>query len=206
MQSSTIHLVLRLRGGGGGITRVRIGGVVIFKGRASHVGELKMKIFHSLGIFPHLQNYGLPDGESPKLVHHQIPNLRDALGLTTTVLDEILSEGYTLDLQILAPEPLTMGIGPGGSITQKIHADTSDPRIWDVANSKILYVHLVNSEEFEAITGLPPPKPPNPRNEVTRPGSTSSDISEQEFDMSESMGRSNLTLLEPDQTVPWFDA
>ncbi|KAI0914989.1 hypothetical protein F4823DRAFT_630084 [Ustulina deusta] len=42
-------------------------------------------------------------------------------------------------------------------ILQEICADTSNPRIWDVGSSKILYVHIVNSRDFEDIMGLPPP-------------------------------------------------
>lgn len=66
----------------------------------------------------------------------------------------------TLELCILPPEPITLGIGAGGNIVQEIKADTSDPRMWDVVNSKILYIHIVNSHDFKTITGVPPPETP----------------------------------------------
>lgn len=163
--------------------------------------------------------------------------------------------GLTLDLRIRAPEPITFGIGPGGNIAQEIHADTSNSRIWDVANSKILYFHLVNSHEFENITGFPSPKPLASPDEYASSGYAYDVISEHQnaygegvyaegvFDHLVSMhdevqsdqGRTNrdahfatgeymawsedetlpnfsllmmpksrLVLLEPDQTVPWF--
>jgi hypothetical protein len=53
-----------------------------------------------------------------------------------------------------------LGIGAGGNVAQEIHADQSNPRMWDVASSKILYIHIVNSKDFTAITGLAPPESP----------------------------------------------
>jgi len=51
-----------------------------------------------------------------------------------------------------------LSIGAGGTITQQIEEDANDPRIWDTANGKILSIHLLNSTEFEKITGLLPPR------------------------------------------------
>ena len=72
----------------------------------------------------------------------------------------LAGEFLILKLHILPPEPVTLGIGVGGNILQEIKADTSDPRMWDVANSKILYIHIVNSRDFKTITGVPPPETP----------------------------------------------
>jgi hypothetical protein len=81
--------------------------------------------------------------------------------LKTMASVEILREkGCTLDLHVRSPEPPTLSIGSGDTIAQKIHTDTSNPRMWDAASSKILYFHLVNSTEFKTITGFASPKPP----------------------------------------------
>ncbi len=58
------------------------------------------------------------------------------------------------------PKRTALGIGAGGNIIQEIHADMSDPRLWDVGSSKILNIQIVNSREFNAITGLAPPETP----------------------------------------------
>ena len=55
---------------------------------------------------------------------------------------------------------MRLGIGAGGLISQHIEPDGDDQRIWDVANSKILSVHLINSNDFYLITGSPPPPTP----------------------------------------------
>ncbi|KAL6408503.1 uncharacterized protein AUP68_08360 [Ilyonectria robusta] len=53
-----------------------------------------------------------------------------------------------------------LAIAPGGNISQHIERDTNDPRIWDVANSKILNVQLIESRTFRLVTSLDPPKTP----------------------------------------------
>ncbi|KAJ2971626.1 hypothetical protein NUW58_g9363 [Xylaria curta] len=133
---ATLHLVLRLRGGGYPSIKVKLAGAIVFNGYPATIGSLKVKLFEQLGIFPHRQDLGHPDDFI--LVHQDL----------------------TLELHILPQERKPLGLGAGGSILQEIHADTSDPRIWDVGSSKILYVHIVNSHDFEDITGQPPPKTP----------------------------------------------
>lgn len=54
----------------------------------------------------------------------------------------------------------TLGIGAGGTIRQHIEHDTYDPRIWDVASSKILNIQIINSTAFRMVTGLDPPESP----------------------------------------------
>ncbi len=65
-----------------------------------------------------------------------------------------------LDMTLLPCEGLRMGIGAGGSIKQHIEEDENDPRIWDVANSRILNVQIINSNDYYSITGTPPPHTP----------------------------------------------
>jgi hypothetical protein len=54
----------------------------------------------------------------------------------------------------------SLSIGVGGAIQQHIEPDHNDPRIWDVASSKILNVQLVDSRTFRLVTGLEPPATP----------------------------------------------
>ena len=58
------------------------------------------------------------------------------------------------------PQLTTLGFGAGGSITQHIERDTYDPSIWDVANSKILNVQIIDSTTFRLVTRLDPPETP----------------------------------------------
>jgi len=54
--------------------------------------------------------------------------------------------------------PTALGIGAGGSILQHIERDTYDPRIWDLANAKILNVQIIDSTTFRLVTGLEAPE------------------------------------------------
>ncbi|KAI0454754.1 hypothetical protein F5B21DRAFT_514460 [Xylaria acuta] len=134
--SATLALVLRLRGGGSTTIKVKLAGTIVFDGYARTVAGLKMRLFEQLGIFPHRQDLGFPDDF------------------------RLEGEDLTLELHILPQERKPLGLGAGGSILQEIRADASDPRTWDVGSSKILYVHIVDSRDFEDITGLPPPDTP----------------------------------------------
>lgn len=57
-----MFLTLQLRGGGGATTEVKLGGTIIFDGHVGTVGELKEILFEQLGIFPHQQDLGHPNG------------------------------------------------------------------------------------------------------------------------------------------------
>jgi hypothetical protein len=57
-------------------------------------------------------------------------------------------------------EVKSLAIAPGGNIIQNIKRDTTNPRIWDVANSKILNVQLIDSRTFRIVTGMDPPATP----------------------------------------------
>lgn len=71
-------------------------------------------------------------------------------------------ERKTLALTAHKPcRALSLGIGAGGMIEQHIERDeTENPRIWDVASSKILNVQLLDSRTFRLVTGLQPPDTP----------------------------------------------
>lgn len=58
----------------------------------------------------------------------------------------------------------TMGIGAGGKMKQKIYPDPYGSNIWDQKKSGSIFVHLVNSEQYEKLTGLKaPPTPISPQ-------------------------------------------
>ncbi|KAF5010114.1 hypothetical protein FDECE_3700 [Fusarium decemcellulare] len=126
----------RLRGGGGPPTTVLFGDTVIFQGYVKNVADLKIIIFRTHGYPIQDQYYELPDDF------------------------ELWNHERTLRLTIFQPGKKGLGIGAGANIVQNIHRDESDPRMWDIGSSKILYVHLVDSRDFKAITGLPPPLAP----------------------------------------------
>jgi len=53
-----------------------------------------------------------------------------------------------------------MGIAAGGRIRQKIYPDPHGVDVWDQKNYRSLVVHLVNSEQYTALTGLDAPPTP----------------------------------------------
>jgi hypothetical protein len=55
---------------------------------------------------------------------------------------------------------MTLTVGAGGSIKQTIIKDKADPRIWDVASSRLINVQSANSALFELVTGLAVPPTP----------------------------------------------
>lgn len=50
-----------------------------------------------------------------------------------------------------------MGLGAGGVINQKILPDPHGVEAWDQSNFAQVTVHILNSEQFQLITGLEPP-------------------------------------------------
>ncbi|MGE0825698.1 MAG: hypothetical protein AB7G75_15110 [Candidatus Binatia bacterium] len=55
---------------------------------------------------------------------------------------------------------VSMGLGAGGVMRQKIYPDPYGIEAWDQNNWGAVMVHLVNSEHFHTITGVEPPLPP----------------------------------------------
>jgi hypothetical protein len=64
------------------------------------------------------------------------------------------------DIGVMEAMPLEMGLGAGGQIKQKIYEDSYGIDTWDQNNFGRLQVHILNSEQYEAITGLEPPSTP----------------------------------------------
>ena len=65
-----------------------------------------------------------------------------------------------MDLVLHLNLPTASGIGAGGKIRQNIKRDTNNPRIWDVANAKLLNVQILDSAAFGLVTGVAPPNAP----------------------------------------------
>jgi hypothetical protein len=51
----------------------------------------------------------------------------------------------------------TMGLGAGGVMQQKIYPDPYGVATWDQDNYQRVFVHILNSTQFFAITGIAPP-------------------------------------------------
>jgi hypothetical protein len=60
--------------------------------------------------------------------------------------------------------PQGMGLGAGGQITQKVYPDPHGLDTWDQSSVGYLKVYIVNSKQYQQITGLlPPPTPVDAR-------------------------------------------
>lgn len=59
-----------------------------------------------------------------------------------------------------SPAATLMGMAAGGKMEQKIYPDKYGFATWDQENYGEVFIHLVNSFEFESITGEPPPPTP----------------------------------------------
>ena len=53
-----------------------------------------------------------------------------------------------------------MGVAPGGVMRQRIYPDPYGADTWDVANFGTVRVHLLNTHQYAALTGTPPPPSP----------------------------------------------
>jgi hypothetical protein len=53
-----------------------------------------------------------------------------------------------------------MGLGAGGQITQKIYPDPYGLPAWDQSQAGRVSVFILNSQQFQAVTGEPPPPTP----------------------------------------------
>lgn len=94
------------------------------------------------------------------------PQLMKALtdSLASLYIEKILY------LAIRHSEPKVLGIGPGGNVIQDIKLDESDPALWDIANSKILNICLLEATNFGSIMGLVPSASPNNAQSYTEAG------------------------------------
>lgn len=63
-----------------------------------------------------------------------------------------------------------MGLAAGGRIAQRIEKDPYGPEHWDTTVSATLFVHMVNAEQWAALTGRPMPHKPLTAADYTRYG------------------------------------
>lgn len=68
------------------------------------------------------------------------------------------------------PKAAEMGLAQGGSMSQKIYPDPHGIDTWDLDGSGRIFIHIVNSEMYEQITGVAPPKSPITAQHYTRMG------------------------------------
>ncbi|MFE8032846.1 hypothetical protein [Thiohalocapsa marina] len=59
-----------------------------------------------------------------------------------------------------SPSPRSMGMAAGGLMHQTIHKDTYGQEVWDQTQPIRCFVHLLNSQQYQTVTGERPPKPP----------------------------------------------
>jgi hypothetical protein len=62
-----------------------------------------------------------------------------------------------------------IGMAAGGSMKQKIYPDPFGVAVWDQAKSGRLYVHIINAEMYQEITGVYPPELPATAQEYEGP-------------------------------------
>ncbi len=60
----------------------------------------------------------------------------------------------------LAEAEADMGIGAGGRMEQKIYPDSYGIETWDQQSCSAVFIHIVNSKQYLAITGREPPSTP----------------------------------------------
>ncbi|MCB1860294.1 MAG: hypothetical protein KDI47_01015 [Gammaproteobacteria bacterium] len=63
-----------------------------------------------------------------------------------------------------------MGLAPGGLMRQEIYEDEYGIDAWDQDNGLRCFIHLANSEQYQAITGHQPPHNPPTANDYTSAG------------------------------------
>ncbi|MEV1135255.1 hypothetical protein [Rhodococcus coprophilus] len=69
-----------------------------------------------------------------------------------------------------SPVPDGMGVGAGGSISQRIASPVEERRVWDLDHRTAVHVALINSEQWESLTGAAPPTEPITAREYTERG------------------------------------
>lgn len=60
----------------------------------------------------------------------------------------------------IARAPQRMNIGAGGRITQKIYPDPHGIEVWDGDRPAIVHIEILNSAQYQALTGRTPPPTP----------------------------------------------
>jgi hypothetical protein len=71
--------------------------------------------------------------------------------------DESVLGAFSFEAPVPEPE---MGLAAGGRMLQKIYPDPHGLQVWDQSQAGSLFVHILNSQAYQRITGeAPPPSP-----------------------------------------------
>jgi hypothetical protein len=107
------------------------------------------------GLFPDQPPPPPPMPEMP-------PGLGQALGLPVSPLMAAFAPQGAPPPEM--GEPADMGLAAGGQVQQSLYPDPHGVETWDLGNSARLFIHIVNSQAYQRITGeAPPPSPVNPQ-------------------------------------------
>jgi hypothetical protein len=79
----------------------------------------------------------------------------------------------------LPAPPAAMGLGAGGQMSQKVYPDPYGLDVWDPDNRGRVTVHLLNSEQYRALTGRGPPPSPVTARTYSRYGLPWFDLADQ---------------------------
>lgn len=106
--------------------------------------------------------YALPDGNMLAANERPILNATDSSSgvLASAARPSWHGSEYLFAAPVLRNEDIEMGIAAGGRITQNIVGDEHGVESWDISTRVMLNIHIVNSEHFHRITGLPAPPTP----------------------------------------------
>lgn len=63
-------------------------------------------------------------------------------------------------MYLQASPPQEMGLAAGGQMSQKVYPDTHGLAVWDQSEYGELFIYIVNSLQYQQITGEPPPPTP----------------------------------------------
>jgi len=75
-------------------------------------------------------------------------------------ISTVNDQGAPLAFAVMPEGPQEMGLAAGGQMEQKIYPDPYGIETWDQKEPGMLNVHIVNSAQYQRITGqLPPPSP-----------------------------------------------
>jgi hypothetical protein len=79
-------------------------------------------------------------------------------------------EALEMNFDALCAPEAGMGLAPGGLMRQRIDEDPHGLDAWDTEHSSRCFVHLVNSLQFNAVTGKQPPQKPLTAKDYTEAG------------------------------------
>jgi len=118
-------------------------------GFESYSGEVKTSGGHTLesAVLCSTAPAGAPEGVAKGFMRHAIK---------PTVIRRHAKRSF----QENAPKAALMGMGAGGSMRQQVYPDPHGVHVWDQDCKQRVFVHLVNAEMYQQITGeAPPPSP-----------------------------------------------